>query len=50
MLKDINYKTILSELEKEDENNFDNESIFAAKEYIKNTKQDNINWNNYIIA
>lgn len=50
MLKNIDYKTILSELEKEDENSFDCESMYAAKEYIKNTKQDNINWNNYIIA
>lgn len=49
MLKTINYETILSQLEKEDEENYDMESMYVAKEYIKNTKQDDINWSNYII-
>ena len=46
ILENIDYKTILSKLE---EDNYDNESMYAAKWYIENTKEDNIDWQKYII-
>jgi PHD/YefM family antitoxin component YafN of YafNO toxin-antitoxin module len=46
ILENIDYKTILSTLE---EDNYDNESIYAVKWYIENTKDDNIDWQKYII-
>lgn len=55
MLDKIDYKNILSQLEKEDiktqdsKDNYDNESMYAAKWYIENTKEDNIDWQKYII-
>lgn len=48
MLKDINYKTILSQLEWEDED-YTMESLIVAQNYINQTKEDDIDWEKYIV-
>jgi hypothetical protein len=50
ILQNIDYKTILSELEKKyEENDYTTESLIVANDYIKKTNFDDINWSNYII-
>lgn len=50
MLWNIDYKTILKELEKKDEeNDYTKESLVVANDYISKTTFDDIDWSNYII-
>ena len=50
ILQTIDYKTILSELEKkEEENDYTTESLLVANDYISKTNVDDIDWSNYII-
>jgi len=48
MLDKIDYKNILSKLEKEDED-YSMESLIVAQNYINQTKEDNIDWEKYIV-